>query len=88
MATEHQLISLLEGCLTCAPQLSNMPIGEKVRKAVEQFNRAQALGFDSTAAMLEHQNWLKRNGTPEYKRWLATVLPADEPETQSGEQHG
>ena len=88
MSSEHQLISLLEGCLTCAPQLSNMPIGAKVRKAVEQFNQAQALGFDSTEAMREHQEWLKRNGTPEYKQWLASVMPAQVSETQTGEQHG
>lgn len=85
MATEHQLISLLEGCLTCAPQLNNMPIGAKARHAVEQFNRAEALGFETTAAMDEHAAWLKRNGTSEYKAWLASVTPVEQP---SGEQHG
>lgn len=85
MATEHELISMLEGCLTCAPQLHNMPIGAKVRAAVERFNRAQALGFDSTAAMDDHAAWLKKNGTAEYKAWLASVVPSEQP---SGAQHG
>lgn len=85
MATEHQLIALLEGCLTCAPQLHNMPIGAKVRAAVERFNQAQALGFDSTAAMDDHAAWLKKNGTAEYQAWLASIPT---PDKLSGASHG
>lgn len=85
MATEHELVSLLEGCLTCAPQLNNMPIGDKVRKAVERFNQAEALGFPTTQAMDEHTAWLKKHGTPEYKTWLASVTNPAQP---SGENHG
>jgi hypothetical protein len=38
--------------------------------ALEQ---ALALGFESVAAMLEHQRWLEKNGTAEYRAWLATI---------------
>jgi len=85
MSTEHELVSLLEGCLTCAPELNNMPIGAKVRKAVERFYQAEALGFPTTVAMDAHAAWLKQHGSPEYKAWLASFVPSEQP---SGAHHG
>ncbi|HDR9756631.1 hypothetical protein KDX16_16180 [Burkholderia vietnamiensis] len=39
----------------------------------QSLEQAKALGFDSVAAMREHQEWLKKNGTAEYKSWAASV---------------
>ncbi|MBZ0294686.1 MAG: hypothetical protein K8L99_19125 [Anaerolineae bacterium] len=82
MATEHELVSLLQGCLTCAPELHRMPIGDKILAAVARFNQAEALGFNSTAEMEGHQAWLKKHGTREYKDWLASFMPTDKEESR------
>jgi hypothetical protein len=44
--------------------------------AGQTLEQAKALGFESVAAMREHQAWLEKNGTPEYKSWAASVAPA------------
>lgn len=75
MTTEHELISMLEGCLALAPDLQTSPLGEKIKKAVSRFYQAEALGFETTAKMDEHQAWLKKNGTREYQAWLAGIVP-------------
>lgn len=35
--------------------------------------QALALGFTSVAEMRDHQRWLEKNGTAEFRRWLARV---------------
>lgn len=35
---------------------------------------AEALGFSSDAQMREHEQWLRKHGTPEFKAWLKGVL--------------
>lgn len=35
---------------------------------------AEALGFKTDAQMREHEAWLRKHGTPEYKVWLKGVL--------------
>lgn len=35
--------------------------------------QALALGFTSVAEMQDHQRWLEKNGTAEFRRWLARV---------------
>lgn len=77
MATEHELIALLQGAFTCAPELQRMPIGDKIRAAITRFDQAEALGFNTTAEMEQHQAWLKKHGSREYRNWLASFTPAD-----------
>jgi len=36
--------------------------------------KALALGFDSIAAMQEHEAWLDAHGTPEFKKWKSEVV--------------
>ena len=38
---------------------------------------AIALGFPSARAAREHSAWLAKNGTPEYRAWLASISPND-----------
>ncbi len=42
----------------------------------QNLERAKALGFASVAAMREHQAWLEKNGTAEYKSWAGSVSEA------------
>lgn len=79
MGTEHRLISLLAQCLAQAPSLKDHPVGERAHEAICRFEEARALGFESISQMEEHQAWLQKNGTAEYRRWLGTVLPAEAP---------
>lgn len=42
----------------------------------QNLEQAKALGFDSVAAMREHEAWLEKNGTAEGKSWAASVAQA------------
>ena len=35
---------------------------------------AQVLGFETVDQMREHQVWLEKNGTAEYKKWVAEIV--------------
>lgn len=42
-------------------------------QVVADSEKAEALGFESVEAMREHAAWLERHGSPEYKRWAASI---------------
>lgn len=42
----------------------------------QDLEQAKALGFASVAAMREHQAWLEKNGTAEYKSWAGSASEA------------
>lgn len=41
--------------------------------------QARALGFSSVAQMDEHDAWLRKNGTHEFKKWLERFEPSGTP---------
>lgn len=65
-----------------------VPEAVKLPKAVDPdtVEKALALGFESVEAMTEHQAWLEKNGTAEYRKWLDSIpTPVRLPElTESG----
>ncbi|MBU0501438.1 MAG: hypothetical protein KJ558_10105 [Gammaproteobacteria bacterium] len=49
------------------------------RQQDERRERALALGFESVSQMEDHQQWLSRHGTPEYKAWAEAHAAGSDP---------
>ena len=53
-------------------EAARRPVPSWAREADAQ-EKSQALGFASVEEALDHEEWLEKNGSPEYKAWLQKV---------------
>lgn len=49
----------------------------KTQKQTEAEEMASILGFESVQAMQDHQDWIIKNGSPEFLEWIAQVKEAE-----------